>query len=217
MYCTHCLSLKQETNFNCCRNGLKDFQWSTRKPALWPNSWSETLSDLWGTPIDLFRPKPEYWSATNKTTVKLMMGREQKLPIDLILNFGRLEEEPLQTCCTNYLNQFAHDLIQLIIMWNKMKQWLYNPLRKKGLSPECIIPGKVHTLSPNGSMIWFTEFSWGGALKHSCSVYSGKKSYLSQGSWARLKCLLYHFWATNGHVQFNEQPSSLPQQPSQSD
>jgi len=37
--------------------------------------------------------------------------------------------------------------------------WLHNPLRKKGLSPNCNAPGKVDTLSPNRLMIWFTEFS----------------------------------------------------------
>jgi len=103
-----------------------------------------------------------YRSAIHDTTgcspVKLMMGRELKLPIDLI--FGRPEEEPPQTV-TDYANMlherlervhhFAHDHLQL--MSNKMKQrydpllecqpfqagdavWLHNPLRKKGLSPK---------------------------------------------------------------------------------
>ena len=103
-----------------------------------------------------------YRSAIHDTTgcspVKLMMGRELKLPIDLI--FGRPEEEPPQTV-TDYANMlherlervhhFAHDQLQL--MSNKMKQrydpllecqpfqagdavWLHNPLRKKGLSPK---------------------------------------------------------------------------------
>ena len=103
-----------------------------------------------------------YRSAIHDTTgcspVKLMMGRELKLPIDLI--FGRPEEEPPQTV-TDYANMlherlervhhFAHHHLQL--MSNKMKQqydpllecqpfqagdavWLHNPLRKKGLSPK---------------------------------------------------------------------------------
>jgi len=44
-----------------------------------------------------------YRSATHDTTVpiKLMMGRELKLPIDLI--FGRPEEEPPQSV-TDYAN-----------------------------------------------------------------------------------------------------------------
>jgi len=77
-----------------------------------------------------------YRSAIHDTTgcspVKLMMGRELKLPIDLI--FGRPEEEPPQTVTdyTNMLHErlervhhFAHDHLQL--MSNKMKQ-RYDPL-----------------------------------------------------------------------------------------
>jgi len=98
-----------------------------------------------------------YRSAIHGTTscspVKLMMGRELTLPIDLI--FGRPEEEPPQTV-TDYANMlherlervrhFAHDHLQL--MSNKMKQrydpllecqplqardavWLHNSLQKR--------------------------------------------------------------------------------------
>ena len=103
-----------------------------------------------------------YRSAAHDTTgcspVKLMMGRELRMPIDLIC--GRPEEEPPQTV-TDYANllyerldrvhQFAREHLQL--MSDKMKQrydpllecrpleagdavWLHDSARKKGLSPK---------------------------------------------------------------------------------
>ena len=103
-----------------------------------------------------------YRSATHDTThcspVKMMLGRELKMPIDLM--FGRPEDKPPQTA-TNYasvlqeqlerVHEFARGHMQL--MSNRMKQrydpllehqpleageavWLYNPQRKKGLTPK---------------------------------------------------------------------------------
>ena len=103
-----------------------------------------------------------YRSATHDTThcspVKMMLGRELKMPIDLM--FGRPEDEPPQTA-TSYasvlqerlerVHEFARGHMQL--MSNRMKQrydpllehqpleageavWLYNPQRKKGLTPK---------------------------------------------------------------------------------
>ena len=103
-----------------------------------------------------------YRSATHDTTscspARMMLGRELKMPIDLM--FGRLEDEPPQTA-TNYasmlqeqlerVHEFARGHMQL--MSNRMKQrydslleyqpleageavWLHNPQRKKGLTPK---------------------------------------------------------------------------------
>ena len=88
----------------------------------------------------------------------MMLGRELKLPVDLI--FGRPEEEILQTP-VEYVLTFQERLervhgfarAHLREMSNKMKDrydtllegqlldvgdavWLHNPQRKKGLSPK---------------------------------------------------------------------------------
>ena len=94
------------------------------------------------------------------TPAKLMLGRDLKMPIDLI--FGRPEEEPSKTV-TEYANSmqekveqvhnFAREHIKM--MSDKMKQrhdlnsanegqqlqqgdavWFHNPQRKKGLTPK---------------------------------------------------------------------------------
>lgn len=94
------------------------------------------------------------------TPAKLMLGRDLKLPIDLI--YGRPEEEPAQTA-TNYaasmqekvelVHKFAREHIKM--MSDKMKQrhdlnvanegqqlqqgdavWFHNPQRKNGLTPK---------------------------------------------------------------------------------
>ena len=107
-----------------------------------------------------------YRSATHDTThcspVKMMLGRELKMPIDLL--FGKPENEPPQTA-TNYastmqerlerVHEFARGHMQLML--NRMKQrydpllehqpleageavWLHNPQRKKGLTPKLQCP-----------------------------------------------------------------------------
>ena len=103
-----------------------------------------------------------YLSASHDTTscspARMMLGRELKMPIDLM--FGRPEDEPPQTA-TDYastlqeqlerVHEFARGHMQL--MSNRMKQrydslleyqpleageavWLHNPQRKKGLTPK---------------------------------------------------------------------------------
>ena len=103
-----------------------------------------------------------YRSAVHSTTgcspAKMMLGRELKLPVDLI--FGRPEEEILQTPVEYVLTlqerlERVHGFARAHLreMSNKMKDrydtllegqlldvgdavWLHNPQRKKGLSPK---------------------------------------------------------------------------------
>ena len=94
------------------------------------------------------------------TPAKLMLGRDLRLPIDLI--YGRPEEEPAQTVTdyaismqekVEHVHNFAREHIRM--MSDKMKQrhdlnvaneghhlqqgdavWFHNPQRKKGLTPK---------------------------------------------------------------------------------
>ena len=118
-----------------------------------------------------------YRSATHGTThcspVKMMLGRD--------LMFGRPEDKPPQTAtsCASMLqewlkrvHEFAHGK-----MSNRMKQrydrllehqpleagepvWLYNPQRKKGLTPKMQRPWQGPCVITKPIMIWFTEFNW---------------------------------------------------------
>ena len=116
-----------------------------------------------------------YRSATHDTThcspVKMMLGRELKMPIDLM--FGRPENEPPQTA-TNYASTLqerlerVHEFARGHIMSNRMKQrydpllehqpleageavWLHNPQRKKGLNSNVAMPlaRSLHHYQPN--------------------------------------------------------------------
>ena len=95
---------------------------------------------------------------TGNTPAKMMLGRDPKLPVDLC--FGRPEEEPIESM-HDYVTTLQERLERIHhfarehqdLMTERMKQrydlslrcpqlktgnvvWLYNPQRKKGLSPK---------------------------------------------------------------------------------